>query len=1840
LHPNGYVVPDHDSCYDFRLGDYSNGALHSNLEFEWYDPDSDSKAYGCYLVGNIVWSNYHYTLHSQRNNPEAAVHPDPSVTTYPNASTICRPQNSLCSPSPPPPSPPPPSPPPPQGANKYKFVFIENWAPTQTNELQVQEIRLYASDGSGGLRVVQVNKDTATSDGSGGNNGQNPTDLFNEQTTGSEQCDASACFETLPSTCSTEVCQCTDGVTCACENYDKWYESNVVTCSTPHPTLTGASAYNCVVTVTFELAASEPADTIVVGYEIVAARDAIQRQPNSWEFYRCSESSGCPTHADWSLTHAVYEAQPPYDASSNTVSNFWKCNSMGYIQFISDPPPPPTPPPAPPPPSPPLPSPPPIPPSPPPPVPPPPVPPPYPPNGAPKPDPPTPPPPPYPIYPGCEMGPTGTLGSTALLMPSDQYGGGEPCPMNMDERVSPDECGAIAALKKVPFYTFSLPLLPAGCWYIETIMLNSDYPQVYGKVSGLMRYVRPESSGPINQNSATHIPAGEKYGVIPGRWVHKAQKACKPQNSLCYPPPPPPPLPPPPPYGATKYKFIFIENWAPNDVPDLQIQEIRLYGDDGSGGLRVIQVDKDTAVSDGSGGNNNQNPTDLFNEQTAGIEQCDASACFKELNSTCTTEICGCSDTSSECACHNADKWYEGDVRDCSTPHPTLTGAPAYDCVVTVTFELDASEPADTSVVAYEFITAKDAIKRQPNSWELYRCPSGTICDTDPASATHADWALTHSVYELQPPYEANGYNATVYDKCTRMGPFSYYIPPPPPPPPPPPLVPPRSPPPPAPPPPTPPPPSPPPADRCLLINNHAADFAQIGHHGAYWDMSLCSSSMHRPYSASLAQVSIQYGTTQTGEALAASTGPGGCIPHNQNHEEALGKMGESTALSIESPEDCDFEGTTVKCLVWRMNAEDGWAGFGDDRTDRAYLIAPAVMSAANQQPLTDDALKPAKMYRELEWGWTALGLGSNAMKDYLEEAHKTFATNITKVEVKTPYNRWDGMLYHERGEPARSPLEYEYDSTKDPATDTPHSFKVRASTYQTGEGIRIRLHLSSSFCAQGPDANTYFDFYVIIKPNKLGYYDAGISGFHELHEGYNARLGHTYPIFNGPNANARADVPGYSTVRNIQNPFPRDVHPGQRVQVCPIGYSFQPPELRGGLGSHRTILRGWQWDMYTGRSGWGKSDGYKTWLDDEGAIFWVQPLQRNNGWESDSQPWDLGSWDQSHPRFQSLEKELPGYATGMDRAWGSAYTAYDGISSMMYRELSGVGPVAFIGEADGQAFGIPYVTAYTCHQFTADAPSSEANDVGSWRRAWPPAPETPNDYCWEFFYYNMEFYTNEVDPVTLQEIGWGGRQTGRATSHIICNRYHTTGDYAPDNHNYGVVGQPYYTGTWTPDVQGHFGNDNWQQLQHCAMFPDQGSCPPSPPPVPPFHPGMVPNPPPPILPPPPPPSPKPPPPWWWGDGDASSYWYRRLQEQQDGVGEEEYASSTPDASLGGVCEANPRYNASTALPFADTCARDTPTTNDASQCTCMATCKMCGTCCPGLCDSPCAVDHPSCNVASELWTAGVYKEIYGVTPFESCPNLQAFLRYWRAKQTSPPPPLPPPPPSPSPPPPPLPPAADVCAADGSDDTCSPFAGATWSSVAAEYHFYLYDETPDGVDLKLWEWPRITPTDNQLANNGVCAPRSLKPPLTSQRPTLTTLTMLRRRRRPARVQHVHPAGRLLRGLWRRRLCSVPRQPEHRAHLRLRPHRPRAVYPRDRLRRLWPQRQPRGLRGRRERRGDAASAARGGAARAQQHARAATPVNGAQDGHQLPLADALAQGAAHHTPLGQQLVPLD
>ena len=74
----------------------------------------------------------------------------------------------------------------------------------------------------------------------------------------------------------------------------------------------------------------------------------------------------------------------------------------------------------------------------------------------------------------------------------------------------------------------------------------------------------------------------------------------------------------------------------------------------------------------------------------------------------------------------------------------------------------------------------------------------------------------------------------------------------------------------------------------------------------------------------------------------------------------------------------------------------------------------------------------------------------------------------------------------------------------------------------------------------------------------------------------------------------------------------------------------------------------------------------------------------------------------------------------------------------------------------------------------------------------------------------------------------------------------------------------------------------------------------------------------------------------------------------------------------------------------------------------------------------------------------------------------------------------------------------EQCAADGSDDTCSPFQTASWSSVASSYYMYLYDETADGTDLKVWEWPRVTPSGHFFRDNGFCEDGlpSVKPGIT------------------------------------------------------------------------------------------------------------------------------------------------
>ena len=1625
----GYSNPTRDACYDWWD---LNGP---GVDFE--DKYKSDWPKGCTI--RFTWAGpYAEYNHGSRvddiHDPDALV--PPLQTAW--RERLCYPPNSLCQPSPPPPSPPPL---PPFGATKYKFIFIENWAPTEDARLQVQEIRLYADDGSGGLRVVQVDASSATSDGEGGNNNQGPSDLFNEQTTGTEQCDASACFGTLPSTCSTELCQCVAGVgTCACHNADKWFEGNVVSCSTPHPTLTGASAYDCVVTVTFDLDATEPADTAVVAYEIVSASDNRLWQPNSWELYRCIHSSGCPTHADWTFTHGVYEHQEPYQAGVNTVSDYWHCNSMD-VQYMYSPPPPPPPQPRP---------------------------------------PPSPPPPPF----------------------------------------SPNKAPA-----------------------------------------------------------------------------------------------PPPPPSPPPPFGATKYMFIFIDNWAPTSTDfGIQIQEIRFYAIDDAGALQVMQIDASTV----SGAGPSQGPQNLFDEQTTAAEACDASACFGILPSTCSTEVCQCTSVGT-CACANTDKWYESDIVSCSTPHPTISSPSAYQCVSTVTFELHASETEDVAV-SYEFVTAADAIKRQPNSWELYRCATGTTC------TTHADWILTHSVYEHQPPYHADDNTVSENWKCNTMGPFSIHHPPPPPtsPPPHPPPVPPT--------PPSPPPPSPPPADRCLLFNNRNHDtgetlfgtfqdfgFGTPGYTGSEWDVGLCSSPLHRPYSA------------VTGE-----TGPGGCIPIDETHETYLESQGVREALAL-GTQDCNFEGVQKKCIVWEMTRTQG-DGAPSATDNKAYLVGPAITSDENRAPVNQFLVPtPGRLNRELKNGGTAFGMTTEGMKDYMAEANRAFAVNITNVEVSTPYGKWDVMI---NGGP---PLVYEYQAAANLATETPHAFYARASTSQTGDGIRVRLHYASNVCAYL--GNNYVDVYVMIKPAKLGVYDTGIVGFHELLQGNVPKLGETYPVYDGVTATARADAPGYSQARAIKNPFPREVAVGQEVQICPMLHMAIPEEHGGQwtYGKPAQLVNYHHRTTWTGSglqvkldvaSPYGAASRAKTWEDEDGNIFPLQspPATEDPGWAlgttrttsvtdhvvgsdtsylyasgyPDTNPLDPLPFDDrplSIPPYGKVRLDLPPHpvcpgeefiidvrartgpspvATVMaiqvainyddnftpshnplsfshqtlkyasttfdfdsvqpllfpaglghsmasivastvtplkangEKVWVEPYDAsaqtnqndmpvirykmilkanatpgtvieeafelsighminqqgnsmvlapetYQGEPNVddmrpgdvtdhrntlqprwgqirvaeaddptcAHRVPTGAGRATADGEEahaevlelvtdlgglyDQEVSGRPYVATYPCNRLLAEKQGANL------RLPEPPA-EDPDDYCYPLSLLSEEAVglddTEETDKTELR------RYT--ESTHIICHRHNQPTPPSPSSPG----GVELYPERW-------YTTDAHQLDQACDRY-----------------------------------------------GDCS----RRRRQKRTLQNTPATSAALAPASRAIQCFDNPRYNSSTALPFTDTCVRNKPR-ESADECSCTPTCLACGNCCPTLCESPCAVDHPSCSLLHPMWKHGAYEAVHDKRLLDTCMWLSTHEAF--SPPPTPPPPEPPsPPPSPRlpppPPPPPLPPppiVADVCAADGSDDTCSPFAGASWSSVAAEYHFYLYDETPDGVDVRLWEWPRVTPTDDQLANN-------------------------------------------------------------------------------------------------------------------------------------------------------------
>ena len=193
-----------------------------------------------------------------------------------------------------------------------------------------------------------------------------------------------------------------------------------------------------------------------------------------------------------------------------------------------------------------------------------------------------------------------------------------------------------------------------------------------------------------------------------------------------------------------------------------------------------------------------------------------------------------------------------------------------------------------------------------------------------------------------------------------------------------------------------------------------------------------------------------------------------------------------------------------------------------------------------------------------------------------------------------------------------------------------------------------------------------------------------------------------------------------------------------------------------------------------------------------------------------------------------------------------------------------------------------------------------------------------------------------------------------------------------------------------------------------------------------------------------------------------------------------------------------------------------------------------------------------------------------------------------------------------------------------------PLRAPAGARSAAEYHFYLYDETPDGVDLKLWEWPRLTPQDAQLANNGICtllATHSNHQALATHAQPCAVFRDAGEDGLPAvntsipqgdyyvafgspdcAVHHVNLSTALISGCGRIDLVPCLRGTDCADCGRSASAMAAAAATQRRRRR------------------------RGGAARARRRARAAAPVDGAQDGHELPFARAVAPGHADHAPL--------
>ena len=157
---------------------------------------------------------------------------------------------------------------------------------------------------------------------------------------------------------------------------------------------------------------------------------------------------------------------------------------------------------------------------------------------------------------------------------------------------------------------------------------------------------------------------------------------------------------------ASTFRFVFTGVRVPGS--ELQLQEVRLYGTDGT------RIDGLTASNPGGSWPSPQPPSDAVDSDLGLLDACNPTCCTY-LAAPCTAHnnehvtlgrpACGCGeDGEAACTCSRGSKWL-----DFNMAVPSVAGA--------YSSTLQLSLVAAQTVASYELITADDNSKRDPTAW-------------------------------------------------------------------------------------------------------------------------------------------------------------------------------------------------------------------------------------------------------------------------------------------------------------------------------------------------------------------------------------------------------------------------------------------------------------------------------------------------------------------------------------------------------------------------------------------------------------------------------------------------------------------------------------------------------------------------------------------------------------------------------------------------------------------------------------------------------------------------------------------------------------------------------------------------------------------------------------------------------------------------------------------------------------------------------------------------------------------------------------------------------------------